>query len=236
MRARQRESRGLEEVFKSIFPINSASSNAALDYISYELGECLYTPEECKTKGISYAVPLYVNLQLRIMDKATSYKTIKENGVKEDRVFLGEIPIMTKDGSFVVNGTERVVVSQLHRSPGVFFDHDKGKTHSSGKVLYAARIIPYRGSWLDYEFDAKDLIYARIDRKRKFPATAILKSLDMSDNEILSSFYEFLNISIKNDDVYLDISPDELKAKAFDFSIEVAGKEIMSGRESMPKL
>ena len=232
----KRESRGLEEVFKSIFPINSASSNAALDYISYELGECLYTPEECKTKGISYAVPLYVNLQLRIMDKATSYKTIKENGVKEDRVFLGEIPIMTKDGSFVVNGTERVVVSQLHRSPGVFFDHDKGKTHSSGKVLYAARIIPYRGSWLDYEFDAKDLIYARIDRKRKFPATAILKSLDMSDNEILSSFYEFLNISIKNDDVYLDISPDELKAKAFDFSIEVAGKEIMSGKRINAKV
>ncbi len=232
----KRESRGLEEVFKSIFPINSASSNAALDYISYELGECLYTPEECKTKGISYAVPLYVNLQLRIMDKATSYKTIKENGVKEDRVFLGEIPIMTKDGSFVVNGTERVVVSQLHRSPGVFFDHDKGKTHSSGKVLYAARIIPYRGSWLDYEFDAKDLIYARIDRKRKFPATAILKSLDMSDNEILSSFYEFLNINIKNGDVYLDISPDQLKAKAFDFSIEVAGKEIMSGKRINAKV
>ena len=232
----KRESRGLEEVFKSIFPINSASSNAALDYISYELGECLYTPEECKTKGISYAVPLYVNLQLRIMDKATSYKTIKENGVKEDRVFLGEIPIMTKDGSFVVNGTERVVVSQLHRSPGVFFDHDKGKTHSSGKVLYAARIIPYRGSWLDYEFDAKDLIYARIDRKRKFPATAILKSLDMSDNEILSSFYEFLNISIKNGEVYLDISSDELKAKAFDFSIEVAGKQIMSGKRINAKV
>ena len=232
----KRESRGLEEVFKSIFPINSASSNAALDYISYELGECLYTPEECKTKGISYAVPLYVNLQLRIMDKATSYKTIKENGVKEDRVFLGEIPIMTKDGSFVVNGTERVVVSQLHRSPGVFFDHDKGKTHSSGKVLYAARIIPYRGSWLDYEFDAKDLIYARIDRKRKFPATAILKSLDMSDNEILSSFYEFLNISIKNGEVYLDILPDELKAKAFDFSIEVAGKQIMSGKRINAKV
>ena len=232
----KRESRGLEEVFKSIFPINSASSNAALDYISYELGECLFTPEECKTKGISYAVPLYVNLQLRLMDKATSYKTIKENGVKEDRVFLGEIPIMTKDGSFVVNGTERVVVSQLHRSPGVFFDHDKGKTHSSGKVLYAARIIPYRGSWLDYEFDAKDLIYARIDRKRKFPATAILKSLDMTDKDILESFYKFLDIKIKNSDVHLDISPEELKGKAFDFSIEVAGKEVISGKRINAKV
>jgi len=232
----KRESKGLEEVFKSIFPINSASTNAALDYISYELGECLFTPEECKTKGISYAVPLYVNLQLRLMDKATSYKTIKENGVKEDRVFLGEIPIMTKDGSFVVNGTERVVVSQLHRSPGVFFDHDKGKTHSSGKVLYAARIIPYRGSWLDYEFDAKDLIYARIDRKRKFPATAILKSLDMTDKDILESFYKFLDIKIKNSDVHLDISPEELKGKAFDFSIEVAGKEVISGKRINAKV
>jgi len=231
-----RESKGLEEVFQSIFPIYSASSNAALDYISYELGECLYTPEECKTKGISYAVPLYVNLQLRLMDKTTGYKTIKEKGIKDDRVFLGEIPIMTKDGSFVVNGTERVVVSQLHRSPGVFFDHDKGKTHSSGKVLYAGRIIPYRGSWLDYEFDAKDLIFARIDRKRKFPATAILKSLDMTDKEILESFYETLDISIKDKKIFLDISPESLKGKAFDFSFEVAGNVVASGKRVNAKV
>ena len=232
----KRERKGLEEVFHSIFPIYSASSNAALDYISYELGECLYTPEECKTKGISYAVPLYVNLQLRIMDKATGYKTIKENGIKDDRVFLGEIPIMTKDGSFVVNGTERVVVSQLHRSPGVFFDHDKGKTHSSGKVLYAARIIPYRGSWLDYEFDAKDLIYARIDRKRKFPATAILKSLDMTDKEILESFYETLDVSVKDKQISLDISPENLRGKAFDFSFEVGGNTVTSGKRVNAKV
>ena len=214
-----REEKGLEEVFKSIFPINSASNNAALDYINYELGECLYSPQECKLKGISYAVPLYVNLQLRIMDKTTGYKTIKENGIKEDRVFLGEIPIMTNDGSFVVNGTERVVVSQLHRSPGVFFDHDKGKTHASGKVLYAARIIPYRGSWLDYEFDAKDLIYSRIDRKRKFPATAILKSLDMTDEEILSSFYESIPAIYENEKFFLNITKENLKGKAFDLSL-----------------
>ena len=232
----KRERKGLEEVFHSIFPIYSASSNAALDYISYELGECLYTPEECKTKGISYAVPLYVNLQLRIMDKATGYKTIKEKGIKDDRVFLGEIPIMTKDGSFVVNGTERVVVSQLHRSPGVFFDHDKGKTHSSGKVLYAARIIPYRGSWLDYEFDAKDLIYARIDRKRKFPATAILKSLDMTDKEILESFYETLDVSVKDKQISLNISPENLKGKAFDFSFEVGGNVVTSGKRVNAKV
>jgi len=231
-----RDNSGLEEVFKSIFPIYSASGNAALDYISYELGECLYTPQECKMKGISYAVPLYANLQLRMMDKATGYKTIKENGIKEDRVFLGEIPVMTKDGSFVVNGTERVVVSQLHRSPGVFFDHDKGKTHASGKVLYAARIIPYRGSWLDYEFDAKDLIYARIDRKRKFPATAILKSLDMSDQEILDTFYKKIDVEVKNGNIFLSLESDNLKGKAFDFDIEVAGKKVASGKRVNAKV
>ena len=234
--AANRDNSGLEEVFKSIFPINSASGNAALDYISYELGECLYTPQECKMKGISYAVPLYANLQLRMMDKATGYKTIKENGIKEDRVFLGEIPVMTKDGSFVVNGTERVVVSQLHRSPGVFFDHDKGKTHASGKVLYAARIIPYRGSWLDYEFDAKDLIYARIDRKRKFPATAILKSLDMSDQEILDTFYKKIDVEVKNGNIFLSLESDNLKGKAFDFDIEVAGKKVASGKRVNAKV
>ena len=170
------------------------------------------------------------------MDKATGYKTIKENGIKDDRVFLGEIPIMTKDGSFVVNGTERVVVSQLHRSPGVFFDHDKGKTHSSGKVLYAARIIPYRGSWLDYEFDAKDLIYARIDRKRKFPATAILKSLDMTDKEILESFYETLDVSVKDKQISLDITPENLRGKAFDFSFEVGGNTVTSGKRVNAKV
>ena len=231
-----RDNSGLEEVFKSIFPINSASGNAALDYINYELGECLYTPQECKMKGISYAVPLYANLQLRMMDKATGYKTIKENGIIEDRVFLGEIPVMTKDGSFVVNGTERVVVSQLHRSPGVFFDHDKGKTHASGKVLYAARIIPYRGSWLDYEFDAKDLIYARIDRKRKFPATAILKSLDMSDQEILDTFYKKIDVEVKNGNIFLSLGADDLKGKAFDFDIEVAGKKVASGKRVNAKV
>ena len=231
-----RDNSGLEEVFKSIFPINSASGNAALDYISYELGECLYTPQECKMKGISYAVPLYANLQLRMMDKATGYKTIKENGIREDRVFLGEIPVMTKDGSFVVNGTERVVVSQLHRSPGVFFDHDKGKTHASGKVLYAARIIPYRGSWLDYEFDAKDLIYARIDRKRKFPATAILKSLDMSDQEILDTFYKKIDVEVKNGNIFLSLEAEDLKGKAFDFDIEVAGKKVASGKRVNAKV
>ena len=186
-------------------------------------------------KGISYAVPLYVNLQLRFMDKATGYKTVKGTPMS-DRVFLGEIPVMTKDGSFVVNGTERVVVSQLHRSPGVFFDHDKGKTHASGKVLYAARIIPYRGSWLDYEFDAKDLIYARIDRKRKFPATAILKSLDMSDQEILDTFYEKIDVVVKNKKIFLSINTEQIKGKAFDFDMDIAGKKLSAGKRVNAKV
>ncbi len=231
----KRENNGLEEVFKSIFPIDSASKNAALDYISYELGECLYTPQECKMKGISYAVPLHVNLNLRFMDKASGYKTVKGKPL-EDRVFLGDIPVMTKDGSFVVNGTERVVVSQLHRSPGVFFDHDKGKTHASGKVLYAARIIPYRGSWLDYEFDAKDLIYARIDRKRKFPATAILKSLDMTDQEILDTFYKKIKVVLKDKKIFLSIDEKDIKGKAFDFDLEIAGKSVASGKRINAKV
>jgi len=231
----KRENNGLEEVFKSIFPIDSASKNAALDYISYELGECLYTPQECKMKGISYAVPLHVNLHLRFMDKASGYKTVKGKPI-EDRVFLGDIPVMTKDGSFVVNGTERVVVSQLHRSPGVFFDHDKGKTHASGKVLYAARIIPYRGSWLDYEFDAKDLIYARIDRKRKFPATAILKSLDMTDQEILDTFYKKIKVVLKDKKIFLSIDEKDIKGKAFDFDLEIAGKSVASGKRINAKV
>ena len=231
----KRENNGLEEVFKSIFPIYSASNNAALDYISYELGECLYTPQECKMKGISYAIPLHVNLNLRFMDKASGYKTVKGKPI-EDRVFLGDIPVMTKDGSFVVNGTERVVVSQLHRSPGVFFDHDKGKTHASGKVLYAARIIPYRGSWLDYEFDAKDLIYARIDRKRKFPATAILKSLGMTDQEILDTFYEKINVVIKNKKIFLSIDAESIKGKAFDFDVDISGKNVASGKRINAKV
>ena len=232
----KRDNKGLEEVFRSIFPINSASQNAALDYVSYELEDCLYTPEECRLKSISYAAKLHVNLQLRLMDKNTQYKTVKEKGISPDRVFLGEIPLMTKDGSFVVNGTERVVVSQLHRSPGVFFDHDKGKTHASGKVLYAARIIPYRGSWLDYEFDAKDLIYARIDRKRKFPATAILKALDLSDIEILNAFYESLDVEINNKKIYLNVDPKNFKGKAFDFDLKVGNLEVVSGKRINAKV
>ena len=183
-----RNNQGLEEVFKSLFPIKSVSGNAALEYVSYELGKPAYDVQECLIQGLSYSAPLRIKVKLVIYDRETNFKEVKD--IKEGEVFMGEVPLMTPDASFVVNGTERVVVSQLHRSPGVFYDHDKGKTHSSGKVLYSARVIPYRGSWLDFEFDPKDILFSRIDRRRKIPATIMLRALDMSTQEILNEFYD----------------------------------------------
>ena len=169
-----RENSGLESTFNTLFPISSHSGNAKLDYVSYNLGKEIFDVKECQQRGLTYAVPLRVKVRLTIMDKEASQPTIKE--VKEQEVYMGEIPLMTQNGSFVINGTERVIVSQLHRSPGVFFEHDKGKTHSSGKLLFSARVIPYRGSWLDFEFDPKDYLYYRIDRRRKMPVSTLLKA------------------------------------------------------------
>lgn len=167
-------SSGLHGVFKSVFPITSMSGYAALEYVSYRLGEPIFDVNECKVRGLTYAAPLRGKLRLVHYDReaAPGSNTIKD--VKEQEVYLGEVPLMTEHGTFVINGTERVVVSQLHRSPGVFYEHDKGKTHSSGKLLFSARVIPYRGSWLDFEFDPKDCVHARIDRRRKLPVTIIL--------------------------------------------------------------
>ena len=180
----RREDIGLNAAFKSVFPIISYSGNAALEFLSYRLGEPVFDVKECQLRGLTYAAPLRVQVRLVIYDKEGSTATkkiVKE--VREQEVYLGEMPLMTDYGTFVVNGTERVIVSQLHRSPGVFFDHDKGKTHSSGKLLFSARIIPYRGSWLDFEFDAKDCVFARIDRRRKLPVTIILRALNLSDRK-----------------------------------------------------
>src|SRR5688572_7730423 len=179
---------GLHAAFKSVFPIVSYSGNAALEYVSYTLGKAVFDVNECVLRGATYAVPLRVKVRLIIYDKESSTKTIKD--IKEQEVYMGEIPLMTDNGTFVINGTERVIVSQLHRSPGVFFEHDKGKTHSSGKLLYSARIIPYRGSWLDFEFDPKDLVYVRIDRRRKLPATIVLRALGFTSQEMLAMFFE----------------------------------------------
>ena len=169
--------KGLENVFRSVFPISDFSETSTIEYISYSFDEPKFDTDECIQRGLTYAAPLKVTLRLIVfdVDEETQAKSVKD--VKEQDVYMSDLPLMTDNGTFIINGTERVVVSQMHRSPGVFFDHDRGKTHSSGKILFAARIIPYRGSWMDFEFDPKDIVNARIDRKKKIPATTILYSL-----------------------------------------------------------
>src|SRR5712671_3220606 len=185
----QRTSVGLQEVFKSVFPIKDFSDRARLEFVRYELEQPKYDVEECQQRGITFAAPLKVTLRLVVwdVDEDTQSRSIRD--IKEQDVYMGDMPLMTKNGTFIINGTERVIVSQMHRSPGVFFDHDKGKTHSSGKFLFAARVIPYRGSWLDFEFDAKDHVYVRIDRRRKLPATTLLYALSLDQEGILDYFY-----------------------------------------------
>ena len=190
VRAGERRDEGIEAVFKSVFPIKDFNERAVLEYVSYEFEEPKYDVEECIQRDMTYAAPLKVKLRLIVfeMEEETGARSVKD--IKEQDVYMGDIPLMTDKGTFIVNGTERVIVSQMHRSPGVFFDHDKGKTHSSGKLLFAARVIPYRGSWLDFEFDAKDIVYVRIDRRRKLPATTFLYGLGMDGEEILTTFYD----------------------------------------------
>ncbi|MGH6913962.1 MAG: DNA-directed RNA polymerase subunit beta, partial [Geminicoccales bacterium] len=182
VRPEQRQHMGLQEVFKSVFPIKDFAERAALDFVRYELEDPKYDVEECHQRGMTYAAPLRVTLRLIVwdVDDDTGAKSVRD--IKEQDVYMGDLPLMTDNGTFVVNGTERVIVSQMHRSPGVFYDHDKGKTHSSGKYLFTARIIPYRGSWLDFEFDAKDLIHVRIDRRRKLLVTTLLYALTLEQH------------------------------------------------------
>ena len=208
---------GLEAAFRSVFPIKSYSGNSELQYVSYRLGEPVFDVKECQIRGVTYSAPLRVKLRLVLFDKEAAPGTVKD--IKEQEVYMGEIPLMTENGTFVINGTERVIVSQLHRSPGVFFDHDKGKTHSSGKVLYNARVIPYRGSWLDFEFDPKDNLFVRIDRRRKLPATIILRALEMTTEEILELFFDKDQVRIDNDRLMMDIVPDRLRGETAQFDI-----------------
>lgn len=193
IRPADRRDDGLEAVFKSVFPIRDFNERATLEYVSYEFEDPKYDVDECIQRDITYAAPLKVKLRLIVFetDEDTGARSVKD--IKEQDVYMGDIPLMTEKGTFVVNGTERVIVSQMHRSPGVFFDHDKGKSHSSGKLLFGARIIPYRGSWLDFEFDAKDIVFVRIDRRRKLPATSFLMALGMDGEEILKTFYEVVS-------------------------------------------
>lgn len=208
---------GLEAAFRSVFPIKSYSGNSELQYVAYRLGEPVFDVKECQIRGVTYSAPLRVKLRLVLFDKEAAAGTVKD--IKEQEVYMGEIPLMTENGTFVINGTERVIVSQLHRSPGVFFDHDKGKTHSSGKVLYNARVIPYRGSWLDFEFDPKDNLFVRIDRRRKLPATIILRALEMSTEEILDLFFDKTIVRINGDKLLMDVVPDRLRGETAQFDI-----------------
>ena len=212
--------RGLHGALSSVFPIVSYSGNAALEYVSYKLGEPAFDVKECKLRGMSYGAPLRVKVRLVIYDKDSSAKVKPVKYVKEQDVYMGDLPLMTETGTFIVNGTERVIVSQLHRSPGVFFDHDKGKTHSSGKLLFSARVIPYRGSWLDFEFDPKDSIFTRIDRRRKLPVTILLRALGMGDEEILDTFFEKSQITLIKSGAKLDVVPERLRGETALFDIK----------------
>ncbi|HHB12262.1 MAG TPA: DNA-directed RNA polymerase subunit beta, partial [Chromatiales bacterium] len=228
----QRENVGLHGAFQSVFPLESYSGNVVLEYVGYRLGQPVFDVKECQLRGMTYAAPLHVKLRLVIYDKEAPAGTRKVKDVKEQDFYMGEIPLMTELGTFIVNGTERVIVSQLHRSPGVFFDHDKGKTHSSGKFLYSARVIPYRGSWLDFEFDPKDLVYVRIDRHRKLPATILLRALGYDTEEILELFFETDTVHIEGDGFVLELAPEHLRGElaAFDIVDRQGNRIVEAGR------
>lgn len=221
----KRADRGLHAALKSVFPIVSYSGNAALEYVGYKLGDPPFDERECRNRGLSYGAPLRVTVRLVIYDRESSTKAIKY--VKEQEVYMGEIPLMTDNGTFIVNGTERVIVSQLHRSPGVFFDHDRGKTHSSGKLLYSARIIPYRGSWLDFEFDPKDALFTRIDRRRKLPVTVLLRALGYNNEEMLREFFEINTFHIMPEGVQWELVSERLRGETLDFDLADGDKVIV---------
>ena len=221
----ERENIGLHGAFQSVLPIVSYSGTVELQYVSYRLGKPAFNERECSVRGVTFSAPLRVLVRLVIYDKGTSNKAVKD--VKEQEVYMGEIPLMTDTGTFIINGTERVIVSQLHRSPGVFFDHDKGKSHSSGKLLFSARVIPYRGSWLDFEFDAKDAIYTRIDRRRKLPATVLLRALGYSTQQILDTFFEKNRWTLKKTGVDLELIPERLRGETAPVDIVADGKTVV---------
>ncbi|MDH5342206.1 MAG: DNA-directed RNA polymerase subunit beta [Betaproteobacteria bacterium] len=227
--ANTRKNEGLQAAFTSIFPIESHSKNARLEFVSYVLGVPPFDVKECQQRGLTFAAPLRAKVRLTIMDKEASKPTVKE--VKEQEVYMGEIPLMTTNGSFVINGTERVIVSQLHRSPGVFFEHDRGKTHSSGKLLFSARIIPYRGSWLDFEYDPKDYLYFRVDRRRKMPVTILLKALGFTVEQILKEFFVFDAFHITKNGIEFELKPERMRGETARFDITTKGGKLIVGKD-----
>ena len=223
----QRQNQGLQAAFNSIFPIVAHSGNARLEFVHFTLGEPAFDVKECQQRGLTFASPLRARVRLVILDRESATEKIKE--VKEQEVYMGEIPLMTTTGSFVINGTERVIVSQLHRSPGVFFEHDRGKTHSSGKLLFSARIIPYRGSWLDFEFDPKDHLYFRVDRRRKMPVSILLKAIGLTPEQILATFFEFDSFQLSKKGIQFEVVPERLRGEMAKFDIlDKAGKLIVA--------
>ena len=245
--AADRREIGLHAAFRSVFPIISYSGNARLEYVSYRLGDPVFDVRECQLRGLTYAAPLRVRLRLVLMDKEAEAGAHKIKDIRENEVYMGELPLMTDNGTFVINGTERVIVSQLHRSPGVFFDHDKGKTHSSGKLLFSARIIPYRGSWLDFEFDVKDIVYARIDRRRKLPVTILLRALFDEPNpndpqahsvneRILEIFFDTNTFHVSGEQFSMNLVPERLQGEVASFDISVGDKVLVeAGQRIKPK-
>lgn len=236
---KERKNKGLQSVLSSIFPIKDQSNTATLEFVKYNFDQPKYDVEECSQRGLSFVAPLKVTLRLSVwdIDEITGSKEIK--GIKEQEIYMGEIPLMTQNGTFIINGTERVVVSQMHRSPGVFFYHDEGKTHSSGKFLYSARIIPYRGSWLDFEFDAKDAIYFRIDRKRKLPVTTLLMAIGMSPSEILDTYYDTVKYEFKKKGWVTDFDPNDLTMHRLGSDLIDADTEevlLAAGQKITPRL
>ncbi len=227
--ADERRDVGLQAAFKSIFPIVSHSGNARLEFVSYTLGQPVFDIVECQQRGLTYAASLRAKVRLVILDRDSSKERIKE--VKEQEVYMGEIPLMTPNGSFIINGTERVIVSQLHRSPGVFFEHDRGKTHSSGKLLFSARIIPYRGSWLDFEFDPKDLVFFRVDRRRKMPVTILLKALGYTNEQILAEFFEFETFHLTKKGIEFELKPERLKGEVARFDIKAKDGSVIVAKD-----
>ena len=223
----KRDEIGLHAAFDSVFPISSYSGNATLEYVSYRLGEPVFDVKECQLRGLTYAAPLRVKVRLVVLDKEASGAKKPVKDVREQEVYLGELPLMTDNGTFIINGTERVIVSQLHRSPGVFFDHDRGKTHSSGKLLFSARIIPYRGSWLDFEFDPKDCVFARIDRRRKLPVTIILRALGYTEEQVLDIFFEKNTFYLSKKEIEFEVIPQRLRGETAAFEIRVGKKVIV---------
>ncbi|NNF90502.1 MAG: DNA-directed RNA polymerase subunit beta, partial [Boseongicola sp.] len=227
---------GIKGVFQSVFPVKDFNEAAVLEFVKYELERPKYDVEECQQRDMTYSAPLKVTLRLIVfdVDEDTGAKSVKD--IKEQDVFMGDMPLMTPNGTFIVNGTERVIVSQMHRSPGVFFDHDKGKTHASGKLLFACRIIPYRGSWLDFEFDAKDLVFARIDRRRKLPVTTLLYALGMDQEGIMDAYYQTVNFKLKKNKGWVTtFFPDRVRGTrpAYDLVDAKSGKVIAKAGEKV---